>query len=105
MDELENLGCKQVTGDEAFFTKHSQDNKLECLHVDDFNCSGNEKFHEEVTEKIQKKFTFGKVEKRAFRFTGLDFQDEDNKIVINQNAYCESLEAKPSFLFCQNAHY
>ena len=94
-DELENLGCKQVTGDEAFFTKHSQDNKLEgllCLHVDDFNCSGNEKFHEEVTEKIPKKFTFGKVDKRAFRFTGLDFQDEDNKIVINQNAYCESLE-------------
>ena len=92
--ELEKLGCKQVTGEEALFSKHNDEGLegLVCLHVDDFICSGKEKFHSEVTEKIQGKFTFGKKEEGSFRFTGLDLKEKEEEIVMNQNHYCESID-------------
>ena len=60
--------------------------------MDDFNCSGKESFHKEVTEEIQKKLTFGKKEETSFRFTGLDFLEKDDEMLVKQNQYCESLK-------------
>ena len=72
-DELERLGCKKVTGDEALFTRHNKEGLegIVGLHVDDFFLKGKDSFYREVTDEIQKKFTFGKKEEGSFRFTGL----------------------------------
>ena len=64
---------------------------LACIHVDDFNLAGSDVFNEKVVEKLLEKFTFGKVERNSFRFTGLDIKEKDGFITIDQNQYCNSL--------------
>ena len=73
-NELEELSCRDLTGEQILFTKHNKEclEGMICLYVDDFIYSGNGSFHNEVIEKIQKKFTFGKKEQDSFRFRGLD---------------------------------
>ena len=85
---------KQVTGEEAFFTKHDGE-KLEGmigLQVDDFHSAGTQLFHEAVTEKIKEIFELGKVEEGSFRFSGLDVEEKENSISISQKDYKESLK-------------
>ena len=62
---LKELGCKKVTGYDALYSYHNKKGKLTglvCLYVDDFNSAGTTEFHREVTDPLQKRFTFGKRE-------------------------------------------
>ena len=92
---LKELGCKKVTGDDAMYTCHDENGKLigiVCLYVDDFNSAGTKEFHKNITDLLQKKFTFGKKEEGSFRFTGLDISHTDDGIIVKQNDYRDSLE-------------
>ena len=92
---LKELGCKKVTGDDAMYTCHDENGKLigiVCLYVDDFNSAGTKEFHKNITDLLQKKFTFGKKEEGSFRFTGLDISHTDDGIIVKQNDYRDSIE-------------
>ena len=90
---LIELGCSKVTGDDALFVFHNNSGLqgLACFHVDDISLAGSLEFEDKVIQKLLQKFTFGKMEKHKFRFTGLDIEENDKSICINQNQYCESL--------------
>ena len=90
---LIELGCRKVTGDDALFMFHNENGLqgLACLHVDDFNLAGSEAFSNDVINPHLQKFTFGKVDRHQFRFTGLDIRENNGVITIDQNQYCSSL--------------
>ena len=88
------MGLKTVTGDEAFYYRHSE-NKLEGMilsHVDDFNMAGTEKFLREIREMLKKELSVSKLEKNKFRFTGVDIEKNERGITISMEEYAESLE-------------
>ena len=88
------MGLKTVTGDEAFYYRHS-DNKLEGMilsHVDDFNVAGTEKFLSEIREMLKKELLVSKLEKNKFWFTGVDIEKNEKGITISMEEYAESLE-------------
>ena len=57
------------------------------LHVDDFLLVGNPYFYSLVKSKLIGKFTFGKIEIEKFKFTGLNVQQTDEGILVDQNEY------------------
>ena len=64
---------------------------LVITHVDDFFLSGSKEFVNELIEKMKKKFTVSKVEENKFRFTGVDIEFKDERIVMSMNDYARSL--------------
>ena len=62
------------------------------LHVDDFMVAGNDVFLKLVEKKLKKRFTFGKIECRNFKFTGLSIRDTEEGIMVDQNEYIQSLK-------------
>ena len=61
--ELEDLGMKPLSGDEAVFTL-SKDNKMIgmcAFHVDDFLTGGTTEFEQLLDKQLQGGFTFGKI--------------------------------------------
>ena len=92
---LQELGCIQVSGEEALYYWHDKNGKLAGLigiHVDDFFVAGSEEFHQAVGEELKKRYVFGKIEDVTFRFTGMDVKQTEEGIEVSQRAYCEALE-------------
>ena len=94
-EQICKLGMKTLSGDSSFFYLQ-KDGKLIgicIIHVDDFLIGGSEEFHEIIKKSLMTKFTFGKVENRKFKFTGLNIeQRNDGTIYIDQNEYIQSLQ-------------
>ena len=92
---LKDLGLVQSQREYCLFLYHEQE-KLEgflVFHVDDIISAGSEKFNE-IMKKLRTKYNFGKVEKGAFTFTGLNIsQNETSKIKLHQKDYIEQIEA------------
>ena len=92
---LKDLGLVQSQREYCLFLYHEQE-KLEgflVFHVDDIISAGSEKFNE-IMKKLRTKYNFGKVEKGAFTFTGLNIsQNETSKIMLHQKDYIEQIEA------------
>ena len=88
-ESLKSMQMKSLSGDDAFF--YMIENKkltgLILLHVDDFMVAGNPTFLKLVEKKLEKRFTFGKVECRNFKFTGLYIRDTKEGIMVDQNEY------------------
>ena len=93
--KLEKVGMREVSGNSALFTMHS-DGKLiglVCSHVDDLFMAGNNRFKKIVAEKILNMFQFSKVEHNSFKYLGCEVQKEKNgDISLNQNDYIQKLE-------------
>ena len=91
---LEENGMDQVTGDEA--TYYCRVNgKLEgiiVLHVDDFLTLGSDLFFSSVVENLKRKFKFSKIEKKSFRFCGIDINVTSEGIYVSQNDYVKAIE-------------
>ena len=93
-EQMLNFGMKSLSGDEAFF-HYQKDGKLLglcILHVDDFLIGGTSSFLQNIQKKLQGRFKFGKIEIEKFKFTGLNIQQKDDAIFIDQDDYIKSLE-------------
>ena len=94
-EKLEQLGMREVSGNSALFTMHS-DGKLiglVCSHVDDLLMAGNEKFKTILTDKVLKMFKFSKVEWKKFKYLGCQVEKlENGDISLNQNDYITNLD-------------
>ena len=62
-------------------------------HVDDFLWGESHVFVETVIQSLQKIFEIGSVNKKAFRYLGLDLEEGDSNIVISQSSYVDSMES------------
>ena len=95
--ELQALGMRSVSGDEAFFY-HMKDGKLVglcILHVDDFLVAGRSEFLRALDQKLGGRFKFGKVEKDKFKFTGLNIEQNEENIFVDQIDFINGI--KPIF--------
>ena len=92
--ELLAIGMKPLSGDEAVFHL-IKDNKLIglcALHVDDFLTAGTKQFEALLDKRLQGRFTFGKIELHKFKFTGLNIEQTEDGIYIDQIDYIQSLK-------------
>ena len=95
--ELLQLGAEMSKLDQAVFTWYHQ-GKLHGIistHVDDFCWGGTKVFRVSVIEKIKKKFVVRSEESTKFKYVGLDVEQKENKIIISQDKYVETLEPIP----------
>ena len=63
--------------------------------MDDFCWGGTKVFRVSVIEKIKKKFVVRSEESTKFKYVGLDIEQKEDKIIISQDKYVETLEAIP----------
>ena len=92
--EVLPMGMKAVTGDDAVFHMIKDDKLIGIclLHVDDFLVGGTPEFDRLLRNRLQERFTFGKIEEQKFKFTGLNIQQNCNGIFIDQIDFISSLE-------------
>ena len=92
--ELLDLGMAQLTGDDAVFYLMKQGRLvgLCILHVDDFLTGGTVEFESLLDDKLKGRFQFGKIELKKFKFTGLNIEQTDDGIYIDQIDYIQSLQ-------------
>ena len=82
-----------------YFQKNNKLHGLLIVHVDDILSAGSKDF-DEVILKLREKYTFGKVERKDFVYTGLNIHQEDNMdIFVHQNDFVDNL----STVECTNA--
>ena len=95
--ELLHLGTKPVSGDEACFSmvKDGQLVGLCILHVDDFLVAGKPSFLSALDNQLKGRFKFGKVETDRFKFTGLNIEQQDSLILVDQIDFINGI--KPIF--------
>ena len=80
-----------------YFIKENKLQGILMFHVDDFLSAGNEDFQKDIMLKLRKIYTFGKVSKGDFIFTGLHiYQNEEKEIFVDQINFIDSL---PTFDF------
>ena len=93
-EQLLSLGMKTLSGDDALFFLVKKGKLLGmCLvHVDDFLVGGNPEFDDILEKGLMSKFTFGKVESKKFKYIGLNVEQRDEGIFIDQNEYIQSLQ-------------
>lgn len=91
-DELLKLKCSQSRLDPAMFYKQDDDHLvgLFIMHVDDFIWAGTETFKCSVIQKLTEKFQIGKSASGNFRYIGLDVEQNDSGIVVDQQSYVNS---------------
>ena len=91
---LMNQGCKQILTDPSAFSYY-ENNVLSgvfLMHVDDFLWEGTKHFEEHVINKIRNKFQISQQSSRAFKYIGMELEQDDYGIRINQNLYSESIK-------------
>ena len=91
---LLDLGCNQVTSDPAMFYWYKQ-NKFSgifVMHVDDFLYGGTKEFLTLVIDCVKKQFRIGSQDSGAFTYVGLNIQQTDEGIVMNQKSYLKSVQ-------------
>ena len=93
-NELINLGTKLCQSDPAVFSWHfnAKLSGILCTHVDDFLLRGNEHFINNVIKPLKSAFTIGSEFCTAFKYLGLNINQLDKEIVLNQNDYIKSID-------------
>ena len=91
---LMNQGCKQLLTDPSAFCYYENDvlSGVFLMHVDDFLWGGTKHFEEHVINKIRNKFQISQQSSRAFKYIGMELEQDDEGIRINQNLYSESIK-------------
>lgn len=90
---LIELGCVQSKTEPAFFfwMQNGIVSGFFIMHVDDFLCSGDQAFDEQVIAKITAKFTVGRRETNIFVYLGIQIKQDECGIRVNQDPYIDSL--------------
>ena len=93
-EELLKTGVEVSMYDEAVFFWHDGDNLggMLCCHVDDFFWGGNESFIKKVIKPLKDKFSISNEESISFKYLGLQFEQEEDSIVVHQQNYIGSME-------------
>ena len=94
LEEIKKLNGKKSVYDEAVYMWH-QNEELEGLmisHVDDFLHGGSDQFTDRVIKGMKETFNISKEGDLHFKYLGLNVQQEDKSIEIDQNAYIESVQ-------------
>ena len=94
-EQLCQLKMKSLSGDDAFFYLLEENKKLMglcILHVDNFLIGGTNKFLHIIHDKLKGRFTFRKIEIESFKFTGLNIQQDEDGIYVDQNEYIQQIE-------------
>ena len=91
---LETCESKMSLYDEALFyyTDNGTLKGIIALHVDDFFYCGNQTFHNNVIEPLKKEYEISKEAERKFSYIGLEIQQNDNEILLNQDKYIDELQ-------------
>ena len=92
--ELMEIGMRSISGDDAVFhlVKHDQLIGICVLHVDDFLTGGTPEFEKILDEKLKGRFSFGKIELNKFKFTGLNIEQKNDGIFVDQIEYIQTLK-------------
>ena len=93
-DLLLRLGCTQSVLDAALFLWRV-DGRLEgilVLHVDDFLIAGTKRFFNSVVKELTKNFEAGKICKSNFKYIGLNIEQKEDGIRIQQHQYIDELD-------------
>ena len=98
-EQLKRFGMKSVSGDDAFFTmtKGGELYGMTVLHVDDFLVAGQSDFLKALSTQLQERFTFGKTEYTKFKFTGLNIEQTNEGIYVDQIDYIDNIKPISSF--------
>ena len=94
---LLRLGCTQVKTDPAAFYWYYKGelSGLFIMHVDDFLWGGTTTFENLVIDQVRRQFHVGSQCNTIFKYVGLDVNQNENKIMLNQNKYYNMLDPIP----------
>ena len=96
---MKELGLTQSKRESCLFYYH-KDNKFHgelLIHVDDILSAGSEEF-KVIVAKLRERYTFGRVERGTFIYTGLNIhQDKNMDIFVHQNDFVDNLETIEPF--------
>ena len=93
VDELSRLGGRVSTSDKALFLWHQNNRLIGMLivHADDFVGCGTVAFGSNDTEAIKTIFKISRECDSMFRYIGLGIKQKRDRIVMEQNAYIDSI--------------
>ena len=91
---FDNENLKTLPGDEAFYFKNEGGDLkgMVITHVDDFQIAGTDLFIDSLLDILTKTLTVSKVEKKEFRFTGIDIKQTKEGIDISMEDYANSIQ-------------
>ena len=78
----------------SVFIWHNEDTLEDviCAHVDDFLFGGSQLFTKNIVEALGQVFTIGTHYSKAFKYLGLNLNQDDKEICIDQTAYITTLK-------------
>ena len=102
-DNLISLGCETSKMDNATFYHFSdnskpgdEDRNLDGIvgsHIDDFLEVSSDGMRSKVIDVMKRRFTFGSQDELPFRYVGMNIDEEDGNVIINQDHFIEKLTA------------
>ena len=63
-----------------------------CCHVNDFFWGGNKSFIKKVIKPFKNKFSISSKESIDFKYLGLQFEQEEDSIIVHQQNQIDSME-------------
>ena len=90
---LENFGAKMSIYDEALFYYQEKGTLrgMIALHVDDFFYCGDQVFQDKLIRPFKSEYEISKEAERKFSYIGLEIQQTNDGIVLNQEKYIDDL--------------
>ena len=91
--ELIRLGMERSKYDEALFYLRTNEILFGMIvvHVDDFLFGGTAQFHKSIIEPIKSVFEIGRICRPPLIYLGLEINQTESSITVNQNEYINSL--------------
>ena len=74
-----------------FWKKANKINGILCTHVDDFCYGGTESFLKEKIGELREKLKVGEQESKKFKYIGVMVEQREDKIILNQWGYVNSI--------------
>ena len=93
-EEMKKMGANISVYDKSVFMWH-EDSKLVGVmvtHVDDFEYCGTPRWQITVVDNLKKIFKISKNEKGSFKYIGLNIEQDDKQVFIDQIVYCNELK-------------
>ena len=93
-EEFIKLGAVRSKLDNAMFMWYEGDEIIGhlCTHVDDFNFAGTKEWEEQVMGAIRSKFKISTENERAYMYLGLNINQSDEGISMDQKHYINKLQ-------------
>ena len=92
--EMKNLGGRISLYDRSVFMWHNEEGLEGVIttHVDDFEYCGTSAWHKRVVDKLCELFQISKKSKGAFKYIGLNINQNGDEIFVDQQTYIDGLQ-------------